>query len=421
MFDNHIRQECNEYLCKFFNTMNEGLVLMEIIQDNNGTALDFKITEVNSAFEEIIGLKREKAIGSTLLQIFPNAEKHWINLLEQAALTCGSYKLENYFAELKRYFKIVAFSNKVGQCAVFFIDITEIRRANEILKKYQLLSENTSEIMLFTNSNGDIIDANAAAVSIYGYSYNELTKMNLKSLKHQNRIEKLKEQVDKVLTQGEKYESVHVRKDGTEFPVEVSLKGAMVEDAMIIMVIVRDISERKKIEKRLLHKAEHDPLTDIPNRRSLYRYLRKLLSDAAKEKFQVAVLYFDIDKFKQINDSYGHEAGDVVIKEVVKRVKNVIRKEDFLARVGGDEFIIIQPFIRSAKDVVKLAERINNKMISPIKYGKYSTSVSASIGVSIYPQDTNDLKSLIKCADLAMYAVKNSGGNFYGFYENSDN
>lgn len=171
--------------------------------------------------------------------------------------------------------------------------------------------------------------------------------------------------------------------------------------------------------KRLQQEATHDPLTHVANRHLFEIIFQDAINQAAREKQHLALLYLDLDKFKEVNDTYGHHAGDQLLLVVIARIKNILRDNDTVARVGGDELTIILENATHFETVAEIAERICQSVAKPIKIDNNEVQVSVSIGVSMYPADGTDIKTLIEVADKAMYFVKENGGNSFHFNLNS--
>jgi diguanylate cyclase (GGDEF)-like protein/PAS domain S-box-containing protein len=181
--------------------------------------------------------------------------------------------------------------------------------------------------------------------------------------------------------------------------------------------VARDITERKIAEETINFQAYHDLLTNLPNRALLRDRLGLAISQAKREQEKLAVMFLDLDRFKNINDSLGHVIGDELLQQVATRLKSCIREGDTLARFGGDEFTLLLPKIGSGKeDISKIAEKINDVLKEPFTINGNELYVSASIGISIYPRDGKDMDTLIKHADIAMYHVKDTGKNNFKFY-----
>ncbi|OWW18305.1 EAL domain-containing protein [Noviherbaspirillum denitrificans] len=178
-----------------------------------------------------------------------------------------------------------------------------------------------------------------------------------------------------------------------------------------------DATERKQTEKRLLEASQHDSLTGLPNRALLFEYCGHLIAMANRAQTGGgAVLFIDLDRFKPINDLYGHETGDKVLQEVARRLQSCTRKEDIVSRLGGDEFIVVLPRVDSAYGPVTVAENLLSSIGQPIHVGDLQLSVTPSIGISLFPTHSSELETLIRCADLAMYSAKRVGRNNFTIY-----
>ena len=180
-----------------------------------------------------------------------------------------------------------------------------------------------------------------------------------------------------------------------------------------------DITARKLLETRLENLAHFDALANVPNRTLFNDRLKLALSYAKREKKMLAVMFIDLDLFKEINDLYGHETGDIVLKKVSRQLVSCVRESDTVARMGGDEFVILLPIIDDIEDVKLVASKIVEAVAQPIKVAKTHLHITCSIGIAIYPQHGKDEKLLVINADMAMYQAKNSGKNQAKFFEES--
>ena len=183
-----------------------------------------------------------------------------------------------------------------------------------------------------------------------------------------------------------------------------------------VQVIMRDISERKMAEQRLQYLAHFDPLTGIPNRTLFFDRLSQAMGQARRYEHMMAVLFLDLDKFKDINDALGHEAGDIVLRESAKRLKKCIRKTDTIARMGGDEFIIVLTKVNKPDDAKIIAQRILASYQSPFSLKGKERTISISVGISLFPRAGSDPEILVRNADTALYRAKEQGGNTFQFY-----
>jgi diguanylate cyclase (GGDEF)-like protein len=179
----------------------------------------------------------------------------------------------------------------------------------------------------------------------------------------------------------------------------------------------REITEQVQVEESLRHAGTHDPLTGLPNRTLFNDHLLLAMAQARRNKTVVAVVFLDLDDFKEINDTLGHDVGDLLLKAVAKRLKKEVREVDTVARMGGDEFTLILPGLHDRKDAEQVAERIREAVARPYWLGDRVLEVSASLGVSLYPLDGRDVRTLMKRADMAMYRAKNDGRNLWRFWE----
>lgn len=420
MFKELICPNCEESLQKIINAMCEGYAVNEIICDDNGRPTNYRFMEVNRSFLQMTGFKREDILGKTVKDISPNIDANLIDAYGKVALTGSPANFENYSELLDKHFRVSVFSPKKGTFITMFTDISEMKRTEETLKKHKLLIECAQDAVLYVKDDGMIVDANEAAQWLYNYTYEELLQLSIHDIRHPATKSEFEQQMKQADKYGIVFECIHVRKDGSSFPVEVSAKGTIIENRGIRIHIIRDITERKLAEEKITYLANYDSLTGIPNRAYLMHELDMSIQRASRGEDKFAVLFFDIDKFKLINDMYGHDAGDKVLQTVSARVQSLIRKIDTLGRLGGDEFIIIQPLIEKAEDALPLVHRIFKAFDEPITVGSNYIKVIISVGISIYPDNGEDKEALLSNADNAMYAAKKEKGNSYKFYMEKD-
>ncbi|MFL6650275.1 MAG: EAL domain-containing protein [Sulfurifustaceae bacterium] len=222
-----------------------------------------------------------------------------------------------------------------------------------------------------------------------------------------------------------------IRPDGTEMvlSVGVSTMRAAGDDNAAYVGVVRDITERKRAEQRIRYLAYYDNLTNLPNRQSFQEHLRAALAHATRNKRKVALLFLDLDHFKRINDTLGHALGDRLLQAVAGRLLGCVRKtrigakeiEGSVARLGGDEFIVALQDIENQDDITRVASRLLAAVSEPIRLDQHEIAVTASLGISVYPQDGDDAEALLKNADAAMYQAKDAGRHSYFFYDRTSN
>jgi len=236
--------------------------------------------------------------------------------------------------------------------------------------------------------------------------------------------DKFKELMRRAYEKGRlQFEWVHTRANGENFMAEITLTVITLNNHKVLHVVLRDISEKAKAQQELLeqkdildYQAHHDGLTDLPNRVLFNDRLEHGIEVAKRHSMKLALFFIDIDYFKQINDSLGHQVGDKVLIAVAERLKAKIRNEDTLARLGGDEFTIIMEDLKDVEDASLLARKIQEVLTQPIHIEGHTLYISCSIGISIYPKDDTDANNLIKYADAAMYKAKDEGRNNFQFY-----
>lgn len=206
----------------------------------------------------------------------------------------------------------------------------------------------------------------------------------------------------------------HIRKDGAELWVNGVVTIIRDESGELIgySKVLNDISARIAAEETIRHQAMHDMLTGLPNRKLMYDFLTTNLAAAEEDQYKFAVLFVDMDGFKEINDTYGHEVGDMLLETVALRLAGTVRQEDMVARFGGDEFIII---LKGAEQAEGLADKIAKSLLEPISLNGIEIQITASIGIAIYPDNGTSSQSLIKAADKALYRVKEKGGDGHIF------
>ncbi|MGE5386049.1 MAG: putative bifunctional diguanylate cyclase/phosphodiesterase, partial [Betaproteobacteria bacterium] len=218
---------------------------------------------------------------------------------------------------------------------------------------------------------------------------------------------------------GERSELVGYRKNGTVFPLQISIAKFRQGDDWVMVATMNDITERKRADQELVRQATHDPLTGLPNRTLVRERLTIALQRSRRKGTNVAVLFVDLDGFKQINDSYGHDAGDTLLKTIAVRLQEQVRPGDTVGRLAGDEFVVLGELLHEPESICGLAERLNESLRQPVLFSEVPLAVTASIGIAIGHGRTHSADDLLRSADTAMYAVKEKGRDGWQFF--SDN
>jgi diguanylate cyclase (GGDEF)-like protein/PAS domain S-box-containing protein len=291
------------------------------------------------------------------------------------------------------------------------------------LKQLKLQSKvfhNSNDAIVITDSDGIIIDVNHSFEKMTKYKKNEVIGKKpsiLKSGKHDRSF--YENMWDALISKGE-YSSTLINsdKEGNEYIQKAHIFAVYDEGNTTNYVgILSDITQKQETKKKLYQLANYDLLTNIPNRNLMYDLLKKSLIDAKRDEQKVAILYIDLDDFKTINDSLGHGYGDMLLIEIVQIIKAAIRESDILCRVGGDEFILIAKDVKDDEKIKILATKVLGLLKKPFIFNGISYKLSASMGISVYPEDANDVDSMIKHSDMAMYKAKHSGKNNFSFFD----
>lgn len=293
----------------------------------------------------------------------------------------------------------------------------ELYRKEEFLRKIIDLSPN---YIYAIDENGRITYVNQAMAILYGKTPESfIGKQEAELVLDQQQVEQIVQETQFVLDNLQQLfipEQVIQYKDGEEVWVQTFKRPIPLPTGNQVLVISTDITERKNKEKEVEYQAQHDSLTNLPNRILFHKRLLLTLDEAKGNESQVAVMFLDLDGFKNINDSLGHSIGDHLLQLVAKRLNNCIRHGDTIARMGGDEFTVILPKVTSKNDVQVVAHRMIESLKEPFKIDQHELHITTSIGISIYPVDGENAEMIIKNADTAMYYAKENGKNHYQIY-----
>jgi diguanylate cyclase (GGDEF)-like protein/PAS domain S-box-containing protein len=282
---------------------------------------------------------------------------------------------------------------------------------------FRALVEQASDSFYVHDFDGRFIDVNQRGCDCLGYTRNELLSMSLADIDVDLSIKKLKGLLGPI-TSGTPIalESRHRHKDGTVFPVEIRIGPIEIDGHQHLLSLVRDVTERKELQDHIQHLAYHDPLTDLPNRAMFNRHLSHAMIQARRYYKGLAVLFIDLDRFKNINDTLGHDAGDRLLQEMARRLKASLREGDLVARLGGDEFVVLLEEVTDLAQVSQVARQILTALVTEHPLDGQLIHITASIGISTFPEDGRDEFSLMKHADVAMYRAKDGGKNNFQFY-----
>ncbi len=299
-------------------------------------------------------------------------------------------------------------------------DISESKRIEKSLRLAATVFENTTEALMVTDIDNNITSVNPAFTRITGYTLSEVLGRNPSVLKSGKQPSSFYETLWQSLQSAGTWtgEMWNRRKNGEIYPQWASINVLRDEDGQAVgyAAIFRDISQRKEYEDRINYQANYDSLTGLPNRNLFHERLRQAMLLSQRRGEHEAVLFLDLDNFKMINDSLGHNAGDIVIQKTAERLIDAVRETDTVARMGGDEFTILLVRIANAEGAAIIARKLLSIVAEPMELLGHRVTITASIGIAISPHDTRSADDLIKFADGAMYHAKSQGKNNFQYF-----
>jgi diguanylate cyclase (GGDEF)-like protein/PAS domain S-box-containing protein len=400
-----------------------------VITDHTG-----RVIWVNSAFEQLTGYTHTEIVGQStqLLKsgLNPHAlyEEMWRTILGgriwRGELTNRRKDGSLYDEEMT----ITPVRNSAGEITHFVaikLDIAERKAAQERLQLWSRVLDQSAEGIFVCDPRERILLVNAAFERVTGFSAEEAVGKTPRFLSSGRHDRAFYTSMWKSLSEtGTCHGEMWNRRKGGEIYVEWLSISAVYDhkgDVTHYVGIFSDITGRKQAEERLVHVAQHDALTDLPNRVLLMDRLSQLIKAARRSNSKVAAVFIDLDRFKDVNDSLGHDVGDLLLQTLTKRLSGAMRNVDTLARIGGDEFVAVFQDLRDARDAGVLAQKLLSQVVEPVTLSGYELTVTASMGISVYPDDATNGQEMIRNADAAMYQAKDAGRNAYQFYTSDMN
>ncbi len=420
-------QDAREYAEDIVETVREPLVVLNS---------ELKILTANHSFYDTFKVTVEETIGN---YIYDLGSRQWDIprlriLFEEIILhqiVFNSYEVEHDFPGIGR--KIILlnarqiYREKIGSHIILLAmeDITRRKQLEKERDRLAMVVEFSSDA-IFTVSLDDVITSwNKGAENIFGYSAKEIIGSQIFTIIPAE-LHNERSQILKTILSGEQvenFETSRIRKDGSRILVSITSSQLLDVEGKTIgnSVIARDVTEHRKMEDIIKHQAHYDTLTDLPNRLLFMDFLSHGLAQARRNGKKLALLFLDLNGFKQVNDTFGHSCGDRLLQEVAKRLKACIRASDTVARLGGDEFTVLMPDLTHADDVNIVLKKILGVFDTPFMIDDAPVNSGTSIGVCIFPDDGSSSEELMSRADSAMYNAKNSGKNSYQYYRDLSN
>ena len=281
--------------------------------------------------------------------------------------------------------------------------------------KYRNILATSQDGFWLVDSDGNLLETNDAYLAISGYSRAELLHMKISDLEANENPDEVKQHIARLREAGsDVFETRHRTKSGAIKPVEVSSSVLSLEEGTF-SVFIRDLSSRREAEARIQRLSHFDPLTGLPNRELFGDLVRQAIGQASRNRETLALVFIDIDHFKNVNDTLGHRVGDKLLIELTERFQGVLRSEDTLSRLGGDEFLVLLPH-NAAEDAAHVAERLIASTLQSVRIDGHELLATPSLGIALYPADGDDFETLLQKADTATNRAKDEGRNTYRFF-----
>ena len=391
--------------------------------------MDGSIIDVNRKVLKMYGVSKKEALEYTIAEDY-SAEENPVEMLPSIWESVRKGKPQFFEWKARRpkdgtvfdvdvYLKRIEFSDR-DVILANVRDTTERRKAEDEIVTLSRVVEQSPASVIITDPEGLIEYVNPKFTEVSGYTLDELKGLTPRVLKSGKQSREFYDEMWSTIASGGSWqgEFCNRAKDGREYWELASIIAVTGSSGQVLhyVAVKEDITERKRQEDRIRLLALHDTLTGLPNRDLLMDRLSQAIARCKRTNTRAAVVFMDLDGFKVVNDTAGHLAGDMVLKEVARRLGKATREVDTLARLGGDEFVVVLQDVEDREDILQAVRRILDEMIRPFPAMDQQFKLGASMGVSLCPDHGMDVDSLITCADKAMYRVKHGAKNDVFFY-----
>ncbi len=393
--------------------------------DEDGRYLDI----LSDGKDELLPRPKEEMLGNRIADIADNELAGKFSKISREALSEKSLKVFNYtvrkdgdtrFCEARIMPSSIKESGK-RTLLVIVRDVTAQKRSDEYLNVIKKIFEEATEGIWIASLKESKIIANNSFCRMFGLDCDWISGSTIADYAHFFDPGIFKIVKDSIKSRNFFHGEVFIREKSGKFPVWMIVDTIYNDEgeAVYLVAMLTDISELNASREKLYYTSTHDSLTGLPNRRKLFESIDNSLRRCKRNNQGGALFFLDLDNFKEINDLYGHKAGDDVLRECARRLTRVTRESDVFGRLGGDEFLLIAENINSPKDIIPLAEKILKVVNKPFVVGDLEYILSVSIGVALFPHDSMDRDELLKRSDIAMYQAKQEGKNRYRLYSNT--
>ncbi len=404
-----------------------GVAQLRVLYAEDGRPRDVRIRKVNDGYVQLVGLSRSVVEGQLFTEVFGTtraSDADYLAIYGKIAREGGEASFDTFFSLSGKCFHVYAYQTGKDECTAIFTDITVRRDGEQALRDSEARLRLAVEIAHlgaweWSVGNGQVY-LSSQWKRLLGYAEHELPdelatwETRIHPDDRGAAVAAL--QAFAAHPEGTLQSEYRIRHRDGSYRWMISRAIADVgADGKLRRLIgtMLDVTQQKMSEQRVREAAQHDPLTGLPNRSLIFEYASHLLAAASRQHSRGALLFIDLDRFKPVNDLYGHEVGDRLLREVAERMRSCVRHEDLIGRLGGDEFVIVLPYLGRGYSAPTVARHVIEALSSPFHFDGLELSISASVGISFYPQHGGDIDILLHRADLAMYRAKEGGRGSY--------